>query len=65
MIEKKGGLKMIRFDRIENDRLYLGFTESELDKILVVLEKHLPDEQVTDRLDALYMTFRKKMQERE
>lgn len=52
---------MIRFDRIEEDRMYLGFTEVELDVILTTLEKHLPEHEVTRRIDALAMQF---MQER-
>lgn len=31
--------KMIQFDWIEDDRMYLGFTRVELDEILLVLEK--------------------------
>lgn len=48
---------MIRFDRIEEDRMYLGFTEVELDVILTILEKHLPENEVTKRIDALAMHF--------
>lgn len=51
---------MIRFDRIEDDRIYLGFTQVELDSILTVLEKHLPDEEVTNRIDRLAMGFHSK-----
>lgn len=50
---------MIRFDRIEEDRMYLGFTEVELDVILTTLEKHLPENEVTRRIDALAMHFMK------
>lgn len=50
---------MIQFDRIEDDRMYLGFKRAELDEILLVLEKQLPDEKVTNRLDALAMFFAK------
>lgn len=50
---------MIQFDRIEDDRMYLGFTRAELDEILLMLEKHLPDEKVTNRIDALAMVFAK------
>lgn len=49
---------MIQFDRIENDRLYLGFTEEELDVILMLLEKHQPNEEITNRVDVLTMVFR-------
>lgn len=41
--------------------MYLGFTEVELDSILRTLEKHLPEDEVTKRIDALAMHF---MQER-
>lgn len=51
---------MIQFDRIENDRLYLGFTEEEVDMILTLLEKHWPDEEITNRIDVLTMLFRNK-----
>lgn len=51
---------MIRFDRYENDRIYLGFTEVELDVILTTLEKHLPEDENTRRIDALAMAFKKK-----
>lgn len=50
---------MIQFDRIEDDWMYLGFTQAELDEILNVLEKHLPNEKVTNRIDALAMVFAK------
>lgn len=50
---------MIRFDRIEDGRMYLGFTRVELDEILLVLENHLPDEKVTKRIDSLAMAFAK------
>jgi len=50
---------MIQFDRSENGRMYLGFSEKELDVILSVLEKHQPDLEETKRLDALSMRFRK------
>ncbi|MBD8016838.1 MULTISPECIES: hypothetical protein [Planococcus] len=50
---------MIQFDRIENNRVYLGFTQVELDSILSLLEKHLPDEEITKRLDVLAMVFKK------
>ena len=49
---------MIRFDRYEDDRMYLGFTEVELEVILTALEKCLPDDQITRRTDALAMAFR-------
>lgn len=49
---------MIQFDRIENDRVYLGFTQAELDSILLLLEKHGLDEEITNRIDALAMAFR-------
>lgn len=55
---------MIRFDRYEEDRMYLGFTEIELDVILTTLEKYLPDDEVTRRIDALSMAFRKQKVER-
>lgn len=48
---------MIQFDRIEKDRMYLGFTQAELDSIVLLLEKHLPDEEITKRLDVLAMVF--------
>lgn len=51
---------MIQFDRIEDDQIYLGFTEAELDLILSVLEKHLPDEELTNRIDRLAMGFHAK-----
>lgn len=54
---------MIQFDRIENERLYLGFTERELDEILVLLEEYRPNDEVTNRLDILYMIFRRELQE--
>lgn len=50
---------MIRFDRYEGDRMFLGFTEVELDVILTALEKHSPEEDETKRLDALMMSFMK------
>lgn len=57
---------MIRFDRYEENRLYLGFTEVELDVILTALEKNLPDDEITNRIDLLAMAFRKrKIEERE
>lgn len=55
---------MIQFDRIENDRMYLGFTEVELDEILMLLEKHRPDEGITNRIDVLAMVFRQKQVEK-
>lgn len=59
---------MIIFDRYEDDRMFLGFTEAELAVILTALEKNLPEEDVTKRLDALMMRFmqqrRKKEKER-
>ncbi|WP_211656072.1 hypothetical protein [Planococcus alpniumensis] len=54
---------MIQFDRIENDRVYLGFTLMELDAILLVLEKQQPDGEITNRLDALAMVFHQKQAE--
>ena len=51
---------MIRFDRIEEDRMYLGFTQKEIDLIVSLLEEHRPDEEITNRLDVLAMTFMKK-----
>lgn len=53
---------MIRFDRYEEDRVYLGFTEVELDVILTVLEKHLSEDELTRRIDALAMQFHKNKQ---
>lgn len=50
---------MIQFDRIENDRIFLGFTAIELDKILTLLEIHQPDSEITNRLDVLGMVFTK------
>ena len=59
-------MTVIRFDRYEEDRLYLGFTEVELDVILTALEKNLPDDEITNRIDLLAMDFRKrKIGERE
>ena len=59
-------MTVIRFDRYEEDRLYLGFTEVELDVILTALEKNLPDDEITNRIDLLAMAFRKrKIEERE
>lgn len=52
---------MIRFDRIEDDRMYLGFTRVELDEILSMLEKQLPENEVTNRLDELAMVFAKEL----
>lgn len=54
---------MIQFDRIENDRVYLGFTQVELDAILLVLEKQQPDDEITNRLDVLAMVFHQKQVE--
>lgn len=51
---------MIQFDRIEKDRMYLGFTQAELDSIVLLLEKYLPDEEITERLDMLAMVFMEK-----
>lgn len=51
---------IIQFDRIENNRLYLGFTEEEVDVILTLLERHRPDEEITNRIDVLTMVFRNK-----
>jgi len=51
---------MIHFDRIEKDRIYLGFTRVELDSIVALFEEHLPEEEITKRLDVLAMTFEKK-----
>lgn len=51
---------MIQFDRIENDRMYLGFTEIELDEILTLLEKYRPDDEITNRIDRLAMGFHAK-----
>lgn len=48
---------MIRWDRVEDDRVYLGFTKEELGWIVSALEEHRPDEEITDRLDALAMAF--------
>ena len=55
---------MIQFDRIGKDRMYLGFTQAELDSILSLLEKHLPDEEITKRLDVLAMVFHQKQVEK-
>jgi len=55
---------MIQFDRIEEDRLYLGFTQKEIDLIVLLLEKHLPDEEITKRLDVLAMVFHQKQVEK-
>lgn len=55
---------MIRFDRYEEDRVYLGFTEIELDVILTTLEKHLPDDEITRRIDALAMQFHRERQKK-
>lgn len=57
-------MTVIRFDRYEENRLYLGFTEVELDIILTALEKHLPDDEITSRMDVLAMAFRKRKTER-
>ena len=54
---------MIRFDRIEKDRLYLGFTQEEIDLIVSLLEEHRPDDEMTNRLDVLAMKFMKKSYE--
>lgn len=51
---------MIRFDRIEEDRMYLGFTQKEIDLIVSLLEEHRPDEEITNRLDVLAMIFLEK-----
>ena len=53
---------MIQFDRIENDRMYLGFTEIELDEILTLLEKHQSDGEITNRIDVLATIFRQAQQ---
>lgn len=50
---------MIQFDRIEKDRMYLGFTQEEIDLIVLLLEEHRPDEEITNRLDVLAMVFMK------
>ena len=50
---------MIQFEKIENHRIFLGFTEQELDKVLLVLEKHCPEDEITSRLDALSFVLRK------
>lgn len=55
--------EMIHFDRIEKDRMYLGFTQVELDFILATLEKHLPNDEMTKRIDALAMVFHKQQVE--
>lgn len=55
---------MFRFDRYEENRLYLGFTEVELEVILTTLEKHLPNDEITNRIDVLAMAFRKQRAER-
>lgn len=52
-------INVIRFDRYEKDRMYLGFTEVELDMILTALEKHLPNEEITRRIDVLAIQFLK------
>lgn len=54
---------MIRFDRIEKDRMYLGFTQEEIDLIVSLLEEHRPDDEMTNRLDVLAMKFMKKSYE--
>lgn len=55
-----GGTRgVIQFDQYEENRKYLGFTETELDLILLTLEKHLPNDEITKRIDALAMVFRK------
>lgn len=56
---------MIRFDRYEENRMYLGFTEVELDVILTALEKQSPEDEVTRRIDALVIAFSKKKQKQE
>ena len=51
--------ELICFDRIENDRIYLGFTLDELDEVLKSLERYCPDEEIKDRLTALFLAFTK------
>jgi hypothetical protein len=48
---------MIQFDRIEDNRVYLGFTQAELDFILNALVKYESDNEHTNRLDVLAMVF--------
>lgn len=56
---------VIQFDRIEKDRMYLGFKQTEIDFILEMLEKHAPDDEITSRIDVLNMAFRKKLRKEE
>lgn len=56
---------MILFDRYEDNRIFLGFTEAELDVILTALEKHSPEDNETKRLDALMMRFMKERRKKE
>ena len=51
---------MIQFDRIEDNRVYLGFTQAELDFILNALVKYESDNEHTNRLDVLAMVFHQK-----
>ena len=39
---------MIHFDRIEKDRIYLGFTQEEIDLIVLLLEEHRSNEEMTN-----------------
>lgn len=51
---------MIQFEKIMNDRIHLSFSEEELDKLLLLLEKHCPEDEQTKRLDALSFVFQKR-----
>lgn len=50
---------LIQFEKIENHRIFLGFTEQELDRLLLALEKHCPQDDMTGRLDTLSFVLRK------
>lgn len=43
--------------------MYLGVTEIELDVSLMPLEKHLQNDEITRRIDALTMAFSKQKAE--
>lgn len=51
---------MIQFEKIMNDQIHLSFSEEELDKLLLLLEKHCSEDEQTKRLDALSFVFQKR-----
>lgn len=51
---------MVQFDKIQNGKAYFGFTKDEIRFILEELEKEQPENDITKRLDVLYLGLSKR-----